>query len=104
MVYLPAGRVAFINRLRLSSHILLIQAVVLVECFLEHGAPQDVAVRAFCVIFNRIVDLENIGNHLNVLAPQLRFEIAHRLGILNIWSAVTPGTAFSVTLVLERSV
>jgi hypothetical protein len=63
----------------------------MVECFLEHGAPDEVAVRVFCLLFSRIVDLETIGQHANALSPQLRFEIAHRLGVLNIWSGVSPG-------------
>ena len=59
--------------------------------FLEHGAPEEVAVRVFCLAFNRIVDLEEIGRQLNSLPESIRFEIHHRIGILNIWTSTYPG-------------
>ena len=64
--------------------------------FLEHGAPEEVAVRVFCLVFNRIVDLEDIGRHMNTLSESIRFELQHRIGVLNLWTSTYPGMQYYI--------
>ena len=46
--------------------------------------------RVFATLFNRIIDLENLGEVLNSFEMEFKNEIIHRLGILNIWSPIMP--------------
>ena len=57
-------------------------------------------VRVISLVFSRIVDLENFGNFLRKESTSvfMRQELMHRLGILNIFCALSPDGSFDLDL------
>lgn len=70
------------------------QVKTICDAFLERGAPDGVVVRVICTTFCRIIDLENLHHvfaHPSIEErPFIRDDVIHRLGVLNVMSAVQP--------------
>lgn len=64
--------------------------IKIVDSFVSRNAPTIVLGRIFAVIFNRIIDLENLGLVLNKYGVEFKNEVIHRLGVLNVWCPVMP--------------
>lgn len=62
----------------------------IIDAFAARDAPTIVLGRVFAVIFNRVIDLENLGLVLNKYGIEFKNEVIHRLGILNVWSPIMP--------------
>jgi hypothetical protein len=64
---------------------------ILLDRLIQLQAPLDVQVRCICIMFTRIVDLENLNGLLHKYSMELRSEVYHRLGILNVWNPIEIG-------------
>jgi len=75
---------------------------VILSALLSHAAPVSVIARSLCVLFNNVVDRAAFYTIVNSCQDQLRRELVHRLGLLNVWSPLFPGTeCFRVFLTLQ---
>ena len=74
------------------------QVVTVVKALEDKGAPDLVIERVLCLVFPRVVDLENFGLVMACLSKQARQEVVHRLGILNLWNPETPDTEYELFL------
>ena len=71
--------------------------------FQEKSAPDHVICRCITQLFPRIVDLENFGNLINICSLQLKNEIIHRLGILNVWCPMMAGNKNKLFIIFPLS-
>ena len=62
------------------------QAAQLALLLVERLAPDEVVAHAVCIVFNRIVDLDNFSTVLGVVSAGTRALLYHRLGVNNILS------------------
>lgn len=67
------------------------QVLQLISSFTEGNAPDEVIIRVVCIVFNHIVDLENFGDVMAEVSFEIKLELIHRLGVLNVWSCMKPG-------------
>lgn len=67
------------------------QVKSIIQRFHSLGAPLGVLVRCVCLVFNRILDLEYLASMLDSFNLALKYEVFHRLGILNVFSPLHPG-------------
>lgn len=74
------------------------QLIDIYEAFQERDAPVDVLVRVVCIVFSRIVDLENFGLLLTRVPREIKCEIIHRIGILNVWCLMIPDGIYELDL------
>ena len=74
------------------------QVMDIYNAFKAEDAPLDVLVRVICILFSRIVDLENFSDILTNVPSAMRCEIIHRLGILNTWSPMKPDGLYELDL------
>jgi uncharacterized membrane protein YgcG len=77
------------------------QVEEILRAFNAYGqAPEAVLVRVVSLCFSRIVDLENFGIFLrkSTTTSSLRQELIHRLGILNVFCAMTPDGEYDLDL------
>lgn len=51
---------------------------MLINQLISVGAPIDVQVKCICIVFPRIVDLENLSGYLHTCSYDLRMEVYHR--------------------------
>ena len=65
---------------------------------LAHSSSASVIVRSLCVLFNCMTDRTHYGALLQHCSDQLRGELMHRLGVLNIWSPAAPDGKFELDL------
>ncbi|CAE7452186.1 unnamed protein product, partial [Symbiodinium microadriaticum] len=66
----------------------VVQIEAIVNKFLNRNAPTVVTARALQMMFPRIVDLENMPLLVNKLPNDLKEELFHRVGVLNIWNPI----------------
>jgi hypothetical protein len=66
------------------------QALTIIQSFIEKDAPDPVIIRALCILFSRIIDLENFYIILDFVTHEMKMEIIHRLGYLNVCSTLQP--------------
>lgn len=66
------------------------QTLTIIQVFMENNAPDPVIVRALCILFSRIIDLENFYLILDYVTHDIKMEIIHRLGYLNVCSSLQP--------------
>lgn len=71
---------------------------MILQALLSHSAPVSVIVRALCILFNCIVDRAQFYSLMFSCSDQLRNELVHRLGILNVWSPQYPDGKFELDL------
>ena len=69
-----------------------LQLNVILSALLSHAAPVSVIARSLCVLFNNVVDRAAFYTIVSSCQDQLRRELVHRLGLLNVWSPLFPGT------------
>ena len=74
------------------------QLVDIYNAFKYKDAPIDVLVRVVCIVFSRIVDLENFGHFLEQIPREAKCEVIHRLGILNVWCPMKPDGLYELDL------
>jgi hypothetical protein len=74
---------------------------IILQALLSHTAPVSVIVRALCILFNCIVDRPRFYFLLHSSSDQLRNEVVHRLGILNVWSPQHPDGRFELDLAAQ---
>lgn len=79
----------------------LAQVYVILQALLAHSAPVSVVVRALCVLYNCVVDRSRFYFLLQCGSDQLRNELVHRLGILNVWSPQYPDGRFELDLAAQ---
>ena len=58
---------------------------------IKRGAPAVVVSRCLQILFPRIVDLENMPLFVNKLPAEMKEEIFHRIGVLNVWNPIHMG-------------
>jgi hypothetical protein len=68
------------------------QVELLLQGLVARGAPVSVVVRALCAVYNNVVDRLYLYRAVTGCHDQLRREIVHRLGLLNVWSPAQTGT------------
>ena len=66
------------------------QLSIILFKFISRSAPTIVLARLICTLFNRIIDLENLSALINNYGSELKLEVFHRLGILNVWCPMMP--------------
>lgn len=76
----------------------VVQVHIILQALLAHSAPVSVIVRALCVLFNCVTDRARFYSLLQCGSDQLRNEVVHRLGILNVWSPQYPDGRFELDL------
>ena len=92
--YLLTLEVYMIYNMWVSCH----QIIDIYNAFKDRDAPLDVLVRVVCIVFSRIVDLENFGSFLEHVSRDVKCEIIHRLGILNVWCPMQPDGIYELDL------
>lgn len=68
---------------------------MILQALVAHSASVSVVVRAVCILFNQIVDRSSLYALVSTCPDQFRRELVHRLGILNIWSPLSPGAGLT---------
>lgn len=71
---------------------------VILQELLAHSSSASVVVRSLCVLYNCMVDRTPYYSLLHACSDQLRNELVHRLGILNVWSPAAPDGRFELDL------
>jgi hypothetical protein len=66
--------------------------MVIVREYIKMHAPTAVLVRCLCLLFQSVLDLENFPLVLQQCGEEVRLEMIHRMGILNVWNPLHPGT------------
>jgi hypothetical protein len=74
------------------------QVMDIYNAFKAEDAPLDVLVRVICILFSRIVDLENFSDILTSIPSATKCEIIHRLGILNTLCPMKPDGLYELDL------
>jgi hypothetical protein len=75
-----------------------LQVNVILQELLAHSSSASVVVRSLCVLYNCMVDRTPYYSLLHACSDQLRNELVHRLGILNVWSPAAPDGRFELDL------
>ena len=72
--------------------LMCMQLGIVIKELVAHTAPVSVIVRSVCLLYNCLVDRTELYPVLSRLcSDQLRNELVHRIGILNLWSPLSPG-------------
>lgn len=77
---------------------------MILQALLAHSAPVSVIVRSICALFNHLTDRAAFYRMVTACQDQLRRELVHRLGILNVWSPSYPGALNIFAYVFKFSV